>query len=234
MGTDIPRSATPQSAAALLRLLQLVSPALPVGAYNFSQGLEYAVEARWVHDERSAFAWIAGLASRSIGTLDIPLLFRLHRAWDEADDVAVARWSALLLAARETAELRAEERHMGAALAKILVEAGIAAAEPWKTSGKASFATLFALAASRWSIPAEDAASGYLWAWAENQVLGAVKLVPLGQSAGQRLLGDLVALMPAIVARGAMLPDSDISVSSPGQAYASALHETQYSRLFRS
>jgi urease accessory protein len=234
MGMDSPRSATPQSAAALLRLLQLVSPALPVGAYNFSQGLEYAVEAGWVHDEASALEWISGLAAHSIGTFDIPVLVRLYASWESADDGAVRRWNALLLASRETAELRAEERHMGSALAKILFQAGLDEAEPWRQNGQASFAALFALAACRWSIPVGDAACGYLWAWAENQVLGAVKLVPLGQSAGQRLLGTVGALIPGIVGRGSLLCDADIAVSSPGLAYASARHETQYSRLFRS
>lgn len=231
-GMDSSRSANPQSA--LLRLLQLTSPALPVGAYHFSQGLEYAVDAGWVHDESTALDWINGLATRSVGTLDIPLLFRLYAAWEIADTTAVNRWNGHLIAARETAELRAEERHMGAALAKILNQAGLVEAAPWQHNEQASFAALFALASCRWQIPVRDAACGYLWAWAENQVLGAVKLVPLGQSAGQRLLNQLGAMIPDIVTRGLVLSDEEIAIGSPRHALASARHESQYSRLFRS
>jgi urease accessory protein len=233
MGTDT-RSADRQSARALLRLLQLVSPALPVGAFNFSQGLEYAVEAGWVIDEAAALEWIRGLAGRSVGTLDVPILLRLYAAWESDDIDAVQRWNALLLAQRESAELRAEERHMGSALAKILAQAGLAEAEPWKQNGQASFATLFALASQRWHIPVDDAACGFLWAWAENQVLGAVKLIPLGQSAGQRLLDRLGAAIPEIVERARTLSDEEIAIGTPFQGFASAQHETQYSRLFRS
>jgi len=234
MGPDSSSIATPQSATALLRLLQLVSPALPVGAYNFSQGLEFAVDAGWVHDETTALDWINGLAARSVGTLDIPVLSRLYQAWDVGDNTAVLQWNNHLLAARETAELRAEERHMGAALAKILAQAGLVDATPWQHNGLATFAAMFALAACRWRIPLQDTACGYVWSWAENQVLGAMKLVPLGQSAGQRLLGELGAGIPAIVVKGLALSDEDIVISCPRHAVASALHETQYSRLFRS
>ena len=234
MGPDSSGSLARQSAPALLRLLQLVSPALPVGAYNFSQGLEFAVDAGWVNDERTALDWISGLAIRSVGTLDIPLLSRLYLAWDVGDALAVNHWNGHLLAARETAELRAEERHMGSALAKILVQAGIDEATSWQHSGQATFAAMFALAACRWHIPLQDAACGYVWSWAENQVLGAMKLVPLGQNAGQRLLGELGAGIPAIVAKGVAMAEKEIGIGCPQHAVASALHESQYSRLFRS
>lgn len=216
------------SAPALLRLLQLVSPALPIGGYNFSQGLEYAVHAGWVHDEASALAWIRGLARNAIGTLDIPVLFRLHAAQD------IERWSAFLIASRETAELRAEDRHLGRSLAKVLAASGIADALPWATRTDATFASVFTLACNRWGIDAHAAAYGYLWTWAENQVLAAVKTVPLGQSAGQRMLHALIADIPAIVANARTLTDEDIGSAAPLQLVASAAHETQYTRLFRS
>src|SRR5580658_2757934 len=93
---------------ALLRLCHLVSPALPVGAYAYSQGLEYAVHAGWVHDEATALDWLQGLSHHAVGTLDLPILLRLHRAWSALDVAAVRYWSAQLIAARETSELRAE------------------------------------------------------------------------------------------------------------------------------
>ncbi|MEP7311310.1 MAG: urease accessory UreF family protein [Pseudomonadota bacterium] len=222
-----------QSLAAL-RLCQLVSPALPIGAYNFSQGLEYAVDQGWLSDETSCHAWISGLAEHAVGTLDIPLLLRLHQAWCDGDQATVQVWSQRLIAARETAELRAEERHLGRSLAKVLVELQIDAAAQWLQRDDASYAALFALAAAHGGIDAITMSQGYLWAWAENQTLAAVKLLPLGQSAGQRVLDRLLLGIPAIVERALTLQDEDIGVSSPLQAMASAWHETQYSRLFRS
>jgi urease accessory protein len=218
---------------ALLRLCHLVSPALPVGAYAYSQGLEYAVHAGWVHDEPTTLDWLSGLAHHALGTLDLPLLLRLQRAWLAGDLSAVRGWSAQLIAARETAELRAEELHLGRALARVLVELEIGEAAEWQQAAPA-FATMFSLAAARWSINAADTLAGYLWAWCENQVLAAVKLVPLGQSAGQRLLHRLTAAMPAIIERAQTLGDDAIGVGTVSQVFASALHESQYTRLFRS
>jgi urease accessory protein len=218
----------------MLRLCQLVSPALPIGAYNFSQALEMAVERAWVTDEPSALRWISGLAANAVGTLDLPLLLRMQAAWQQDDPATVVRYSQQLLAARETAELRAEERHMGRALAKVLVELDMPPAADWIRSEDASYAALFALAASRGGIPARDMAQGYLWAWCENQVLAAIKLLPLGQSAGQRVLDCLLLDIPRIVVKALLLQPQDIGVSTPLHAMASAWHETQYTRLFRS
>ena len=107
---------------ALLRLLQLVSPALPIGGYNFSQGLEYAVEAGWVRDEATALSWVRGLARASLGTLDVPVLYRLHTAWVHEQIERVRWWSGFLIASRETSELRADDRHLGRSLAKVLAD----------------------------------------------------------------------------------------------------------------
>jgi urease accessory protein len=215
---------------ALLRLCHLVSAALPVGAYAYSQGLEYAVHAGWVHDEASTLEWLQGMSGASVGTLDLPILLRLHRAWSGAAIEDVRHWNAQLIAARETSELRAQELHLGRALARVLIELDLSEAGEW-IEAEVAFATLFSLAAVRWHIEARDAMSGYLWAWSENQVLSAVKL---GQSAGQRLLHRLTAAMPALVERALTLNDAAIGVSTLSQALASALHESQYSRLFRS
>lgn len=219
---------------ALLRLLNLTSPALPIGGFHFSQGLEDAVERGLVHDAASSGEWIAGLAEHAIGTLDLPMLLRLHAAWSERSAPRARRLSARLIAARETAELRAEDRHLGTALARVLVEHGIHEAKAWVGQPYASHAALFALAAVRWDIGASDAATGYLWSWCENQVLAAIKLVPLGQNAGQRLIGRLIQRIPEIVDSAAAVEDDDIGIASPMQGIASARHETQYSRLFRS
>ena len=142
---------------ALLRLFHLVSPALPVGAYAYSQGLEYAVHAGWVHDEASTLDWLQGLVRHGLGTLDLPTAGAAASRPGSADDAAaVQHWNVQLIAARETAELRAEERHLGSALARVLMR--IAAAEAANgSSGDTAFATLFSLAAVRWRMARCDA-----------------------------------------------------------------------------
>lgn len=218
----------------MLRLCQLVSPALPIGAYNFSQGLEYAVHMDWVRDEASVRDWVLGVAEHAVGTLDLPLLLRMHDAWSKHDEPNARYWSAYLLASRESEELRAEERHLGRSLAKVLVSLQIDAAAEWTKDSDASYACLFALAACEWQISRTQAATAYLWAWCENQVLAAVKLMPLGQTAGQRILNELLQKIPGIVENALLHTDGDIGVATPLQGMASAWHETQYTRLFRS
>lgn len=227
-----------QAPMQLLRLLHLASPALPIGAFHFSQGLEYAVEAGWVTDEPSALEWIGGIAGASLGTLDLPVLQRLQSAWKQGDDAAVLRWNAFLIACRETEELRAEDRHLGAALLRVLVEleleTDLFSANAAKSVVGVSHATAFAFAGARWNIDAEACLQTYAWAWIENQVLAAVKLVPLGQSAAQRMLHALSARIPPLVEQAHKLTDSDVGISSALSAVACGRHETQYSRLFRS
>lgn len=218
-----------------LRLWQLISPALPVGAYSYSQGLEYAVERGWVDSAETAGDWIQGLLGHSLAHLDVPVLQRLHAAWREDAQEKLAYWNRFLLASRETLELRAEDRNMGMALATLLPELGLGEAETWKTKEQSPcFALMFALAAAKWGVDAEQTAEGYLWAWCENQVMAAVKLVPLGQTAGQKLLMKAASIIPEAVKQGFALNDDDIGWLAPGFALASVKHETQYTRLFRS
>ena len=215
----------------LLRILHLASPALPIGAFHFSQGLEYAVEAGWVTDEPSSLAWITGIAQQAIGTLDLPVLLRLHRACNRGDEDGLRCWSRFLLAARETQELRAEDRHMGSALARILRELGAAGSSSNQTPG---YAEMFAIACVHWRIPEHEALQAYAWTWAENQVLCAIKLVPLGQSAGQRMLHALVPTLEGIATRAVAIDDEEIGACALMQGLSSARHESQYTRLFKS
>ena len=219
---------------ARLRLWQLLSPALPIGAYAYSRGLEYAVAAGWVCDESGAAEWIGGQLRHTVQGLDIPVFARLYRAWATGDSEGLERWNAFLLAARESAELRAEDRYLGAALARLLRDLGIEEAQPWRHERPWGFAAPFALATERFGIALEEAALGYAWVWCEQQVAAAVKLIPLGQTAGQRLLLGLGAMIPAAVRAGCALADEDLGGTAPGLGIASARHETQYTRLFRS
>lgn len=218
--------------SALVRLLWLASPALPVGAYAYSRGLEYAVEAEWVRDADEALSWIGGVLENQIVTLDAPVLSRLHTAFVAGDDIEVARWNGFLRATRESAELALEDRQLGLALGRVLAEAGVVAASRWRES--AGYATMFALACVHWGVSAADAVRAFLFAFAEGQVTAASKLVPLGQSAAQRVLAVLLARLDALAERALSLSDAELGAYTPGLAIASALHETQYSRLFRS
>lgn len=226
--------ATMAEPLALLRLLQLASPALPIGAFNFSQGLEYANEAGWVRSEHEAGEWILGIARHGFACLDLPMLLRLHAAWEAADEARARRLSQELLASRETGELRAEDLHLGQSLARVLVEYGIEAAHSWQRFDGATHAALFALAAVQAGADARDTALALAWGWAENQATAAVKLLPLGQSAGQRLLESIRLEIPALVEAAAAMADEHIGAATPGVLLASCLHETQYTRLFRS
>ena len=220
---------------ALPRLLQLASPALPVGAYTYSQGLEWAVEAGLVRDQVTAGQWIGGLLEEGIGRFEAPLAACLQRAWAAGDIGEVERLNAEFLASRESSELRAETVQMGYSLRRLLhdlddfpVPAALDALP------EVAFPTGWALAAAVWEIPLADSLAAYLWSWCENQVMAALKAVPLGQTAGQRVLLALGGHIPAVVQQALALPEAAWSNFAPGLALASSRHETQYSRLFRS
>lgn len=221
----------------LVRLLQLASPALPVGAYSYSQGLEAAVDAGIVRDMATAGAWIAEVLEFSVARMEAPIFIRLVDAWRHDDTHAVASWNALLLASRESAEFRAETAQMGYSLARLIIDIGDVDAQALATLrslDETAFATPFALATVKWGIPGEEALVAYLWAWLENQVMAAVKVVPLGQTDGQRMLHTIGGRLVDIAAGAALLDDDDLGNFVPGLALLSSRHETQYSRLFRS
>ncbi|MBL0167091.1 MAG: urease accessory protein UreF [Propionivibrio sp.] len=223
---------------ALTRLLQLASPALPVGAYTYSQGLEWAVESGRIGDEASAGQWIADLLQHGIGRFEAPLLASLMATWAKADASEIARLNADFLASRESAELRAETVQMGFSLNRLLkdlrdpsldaVQATLA------TQPEIAFPTAWSGIATAWSIAPAAATAAYLWSWAENQVMAALKAVPLGQAAGQRLLAELGLQIPVVAENAQSLPEEAWSNFAPAFAICSARHETQYSRLFRS
>jgi len=219
---------------ALFRLLQLVSPGLPIGMYSYSQGLERAVNDGWVGNADDAVNWLLGLLKQNLARADAPILARLYDAWQDQDINAVEYWSQMLMACRESSELRNEDRQTGQALARLLAKLDMAEAQPWQRRQDATLACLFALAAMRWQIARRDAIAGYLWGWLENQTLCAVKLIPLGQVAGQQLLKKLADRLPELVEQAEALDDSEIGGGCFGLALASSRHEVQYSRLFRS
>jgi urease accessory protein len=224
-------------ALALTRLLQLASPALPVGAYSYSQGLESAIEHGMVKDADGASRWIRDVLHFSVASFEAPLLWRMSGALADGDDAAFIRWNALLRAGRESAELRAETLQMGHSLLLLIKDLQYfqqADIEHLSEVEGLTFAAAYAFAAHHMKIEREATLLAYLWSWLENQVMAALKAVPLGQTAGQRLLATVGAELPELAQRAAKLGDDELSNFAPGLAIASSRHETQYSRLFRS
>lgn len=225
------------TAPALLRLMQLVSPALPVGTYSYSQGLEWAIEEVTVHDRPTAIRWIHDTLHFSIGRFEAPVWLKLYHAWRNGNIEQVVYWNDLLFRTRESSEFRAEALQMGYSLARLLREMEVFDEEALKRLEQITpitFAAAFTFAAEKWQIPAADGLLGYLWSWLENQVSVSMKAVPLGQVAGQRILNEVGATLPALVERVLALPDERLCNITPALAIASCRHEAQYSRLFRS
>jgi urease accessory protein len=220
---------------ALSRLLQLASPMLPVGAYAYSGGFEAAIESGTVHDAHSARLWIEDVLDLYLARFELPILHRLYLAWAQGGDVE--DWNARFRAGRDTSEGRAETIQMGGSLALLLrdlggfPEAGLARLQ---AMAPVTFPLAYAFASAHWAIPAEAMLHAYAWSWAENQVGVAMKAVPIGQVAGQRILTAVSAGIPRIVENVIDCSDDMISNFAPGLTLASCRHETQYSRLFRS
>ena len=222
---------------ALVRLLQLASPALPIGAYSYSQGLEWVVAAGGVRDAAAAQVWIGDALDLVVAPGEAAVVWRLLNAAQRNDWPQVSEWNDWFRVSRETAELRAETEQMGTSLVKLASELELFDAPARAAAAVIAPATLpaaYALIVRGFGLPAAAALTAYVWAWLENQALAAMKTIPLGHSAGQRLLVQLGARIPAAVALARSIADEDVSSFAPGLALASSRHETQYTRLFRS
>lgn len=216
----------------LLRLLQLSSVSLPVGGYAFSQGLEYAIDCGWIKNKEQVEEWLSVQLLHSVARVDLPLIRLMMQAATDENWAELYRLNDLALACRETKELRLTDTAMGAALGRLLTSLEIQI--PFGRSEEVSFISLFALAACHWGVGYKPSALGLSWSWLENQVAAATKLVPLGQTQAQILLGDLQPLVTKAMECADPLEEEQIGAGLPALAIASALHEQQYSRLFRS
>jgi urease accessory protein len=227
-------AATPR---ALLELMQLASPALPVGGFSYSEGLEAAVEAGLVRDEAQAGDWLMDQLQLSLERADLPVLAQALPAWQAHDLARIAALNDWVQHTRESAELRQQTQQMGRSLAEWLKNratpdarvAQLAALRPAPT-----WPVAFALAAAQSGAPARDVLLAFGFGWAENMVQAAMRSVPLGQSAAQRMLARLIDALPGAVQHAAALGDDERQAFTPMLAILSAQHETQYSRLFRS
>jgi urease accessory protein len=220
--------------ASLIRLLHLASPTLPVGAYTYSQGLEWAVESGEVKDETTAGRWIGDCLSHGAARFEAVYLAHMMAAWQRSDAGRLVELDGEFTASRETAELRAETLQMGHSLVKLLKSLPEVASDGLSRFETPSFPLVWSGLAVQWDIPVAEAVAGYLWAWLENQVMAALKAVPLGQSTGQRLLLELGGRLTALAEAAVSAPLGSACNFLPAFAIASSLHETQYTRIFRS
>ena len=209
--------------ASLLQLIWLASPALPVGGFSYSEGLEAAVEAGLVTDESTAAEWLVHQLHLSLARADLAVVATVLRDPNQAD--AADNW---IRQTRETSELRLQTEQMGRSLGEWMKSLSRPAA------GDRTYPVAFALAASASGAPARQVLLTFAFGWAENMMQAAIKAVPLGQSAGQRILQRLATEIPAAVDHALSLGDGERQSFTPMLAILSARHETQYSRLFRS
>lgn len=216
-----------------LHLLRLVSQGLPVGGFSYSRGLEAAFHAGWVTNEAAARDWILGTLRANVAQLDGALFWRMATALEAGDRERFHATNAWLSAARESREFQREDRRQGEALLRLLADLDVRAARE-EQEQVLTYAAAFALAGHHWRIAPEAALKGFLWVYVEGQVTAAIKLVPLGHTAGQRLLIEAATAIEEAAARARSLNDDEVGNLAPALAMASAWHETQYSRLFQS
>jgi urease accessory protein len=218
----------------LLRLLQLSSSLCPIGAFAYSQGLETAVERGWVTSEAGLVSWVGGAGEHTLARLDLPLLARAYDAARTGDTARLLGIGQRLHASREARELSEQERQLGSSLASLLVNLGVEDAVQFRGHEHASYVVSFALGAHAFGVEPEPAMLGFAFAWCEQQVSAAARLVPLGHMAAQRALSAILARVPEWLALASGLDERDIGSMTPGLAMSAAWHETQYTRLFRS
>jgi urease accessory protein len=231
------RAPTPTSAASLLQLMWLASPALPVGGFSYSEGLESAVDAGLVTTEAQTAAWLLDQLRLGLARSDLPLAAKAFAAWQRDDRDAIRELNDWVVQTRESSEMRLQAEQMGRSLLEWLKNRGLAderiavlaALKPAPT-----WPVAFALAAAQTGAPLRDALLSLCFGWAENMVQAALKSVPLGQNAGQRVLAALADAMPAAVDRAIAATHTERQAFTPMLAILSARHEAQYSRLFRS
>ncbi len=221
---------------ALLLLMQLSSPALPVGGFSYSEGIESAVDAGWIVDESSANAWICDQLNLSLSRGDLSLLAQAIPAWKDFDKPRLKNLNQWILSTRETSETRLQTEQMGRSLVEWIKNQDVVDKEriDFLVALPPTWPLSFALALAPFAIETKACLLAYAFSWAENIVQACIKTVPLGQKSGQRILATLRQQIPNAVEYALALSDNERQTFTPGLAILCATHETQYSRLFRS
>ena len=225
---------TKMQTSSLLNLLHISSPALPIGAFAYSQGLEYTLEAGWCKSADDVEQWIKSVMTQGLGGVDLPILKRLHQAWAKNDEQALQYWNAMLLAFRETKELYLEDIQVGDAFKQWHKTQSTGHLEKLEFIDKPTVASMYALNGVIKGLTIEECLIGFVWAWLENQITAASKAMPMGQTDGQNIIRHLIPEIEAVIESAMTVADDDIGSGLVGLSMSSALHEHQYSRLFRS
>ena len=251
---------TKMQTTSLLNLLHISSPALPIGAFAYSQGLEYTLEAGWCKNADDVEQWIKSVMIHGLGGVDLPILKRLHHAWSayfieheqvgkqadkESSNIdslnyqslnaqSLKVWNATLLAFRETKELYLEDIQVGDAFKQWHKSQSAQHLAKLELVDKPTVACMYALNGVIKGLTVEECLIGFVWSWLENQITSASKAMPMGQTDGQNIIRHLIPEIEAVVESAMQLEDDDIGSGLVGLSMSSALHENQYSRLFRS
>ena len=225
---------TKMQTSSLLNLLHISSSALPIGAFAYSQGLEYTLEAGWCKHADDVEQWIKSVMTHGLGGVDLPILTRFHQAWTANDSEALIYWNATLLAFRETKELYLEDIQVGDAFKKWHKTQSAAHLENLEIVEKPTVASMYALNGVIKGLTIEECLIGFVWAWLENQITAASKAMPMGQTDGQNIIRHLIPAIEVVIEGAMAVEDDDIGSGLVGLSISSALHEHQYSRLFRS
>jgi urease accessory protein len=230
-------SDTSLEAAGLYRLMSWLSPAYPVGAFSYSGGLEWAVEAGDVTDAATLERWLAGMIRDGGGFCDAVFLVHAYRAVVASDDAELGTVAELAAALAPTKERFLETTAQGRAFFETTRAAwGCAAldrfASAWK--GPLAYPVAVAVASAGHGIALEPALAAFLQAIASNLVSAGLRLIPLGQTDGQRVLAALEPLIAACAGRALTCPLDEAGSAAFRVDIASMRHETQYTRLFRS
>ena len=221
-------------------LLQFSSPSLPIGGFSYSQGLEAAVELGLVHHEHSALAWILSQLKGNLTHCDGPIWLLLYQAWQAQDYTTLKRWSQWFYASRETQEARQETRQMAQAMLRLLQDLQWGDEDEralLQEAGMQTYPTLHSYAMYKAGISEADGLLAYLFSWLENQVMAAIKSVPLGQTAGQRIIQQVLEHLDAARQEAKLRAQQEppaLETLAPMYGIVSACHETLFSRLFRS
>jgi urease accessory protein len=221
---------------ALLLLMQLSSPSLPVGGFSYSDGIESAVDAGLIYDESSAGKWICDQLELSLARADLSVVAQAVLAWKNSDFNTLVKLNSWILQTRETSESRLQTEQMGRSLIEWIKNQDVVDADRlnFLISMPATWPLSFSLVLSGMDIEIKDGLLAYAFSWAENLVQACIKSVPLGQKSGQRILALLRLRIPSAVEHAQSLSDNERQTFTPGLAILSSQHETQYSRLFRS
>jgi urease accessory protein len=235
----------------LLNLLHISSSALPIGAFAYSQGLEYTLEAGWCKNADDVEQWIKSVMVHGLGGVDLPILKRLHQAWsayfseheqvnkentniNSLNALSLKEWNATLLAFRETKELYLEDIQVGDAFKQWHKSQSSEHLAKLELVDKPTVVCMYALNGVIKGLTVEECLIGFVWSWLENQITSASKAMPMGQTDGQNIIRHLIPEVAAVIESAMQVEDDDIGAGLVGLSMSSALHENQYSRLFRS